>query len=212
MDMNKKISISGKKNALPQKRTMNLYVDEKTVNSPSVVIAVGVVVAVFIALFAKFAIIDRYAKLDAFRAEVNEVQQQLTLMQNKLAGFDEVQDQYRRYTDHYKTEEEASLVDRGDIIEIIEKNVMTVGKCPSINVKGNSVSIVVQVEALEEVATIRENLEACGRAKNVTVYTADWSESNVYESYFDELETVEAVNYVQASICFEATEGEEAAK
>ena len=210
--MKKTNMFSGKKSMYPQKRSMNLYVREKSVNSPSTVIATAIVLAVLITLFTRVGVLDRLDKVRDLRSSVRDTQAQLDLLQEELSDFDEVTEKYQRYTDRYLTDEEAGLVDRGEIISIVEKNVMKVGQCPSITIRGNAVSLVVQVSSLDEVATIREKLEACENVKDVTVYTADWSESNVYVSYGERFETEEPVSFVQASICFTAVSEEEATK
>lgn len=210
--MKKTGKASGKKGSYPQKRTMNLYIKEKSVNSPSTVIPVALVLAVFIALFTKIGVLDRMERVNQLRSSVREEQARLEQMQESLADFDEVKEKYQRYTGAHMTAEETELVDRGEIISIVEKNVMSVGKCPSVTIRGNSVSLIVQVSSLDEVATIREKLESCGKVKDVIVYTADWNEHNVYVSYGEMFVDEQPETFVQASICFVAIPGREAVK
>ena len=207
-----KMKISGGRNLYPQKRSMNLYVKERSVNSPSTVITTAVILAIFIALFTRIGVLDRLDKVRQLRQSVNDEKQELALLEEQLTDFDEVKEKYQRYTDHYLSDEELELVDRGEIISIVEKNVMSIGTCPSITIRGNSVSLVVQVSSLDEVATVREKLEACGKVRDVIVYTANWSESNVYVSYGEVLEDEAPKSFVQANICFTALTEKEAEK
>lgn len=208
--MKKEIRLFGNKDSYPQKKTMNLYQKERTANSPSVLILTALGLALFVFAFTRIGVLDRLDTVRKLRSSVREDQTRLEEYQDKLKDYAEIEEKYRRYTDTYLTEEEAGLVDRSELLEIIEKQVMTVGECPSITIRGNYVSLIVKVSSLEEVATIKEKLESSGKAKDVTVYTADWSGTD--ES--DEPETLimddERQLGVQTSICFTAVSGEEA--
>ena len=98
---------------------------------------------------------------------------------NKLKDYADVKERYYRYTDEFKTDEEAILFSRPAILDIITNSTGTQGTVQSFTVTDNDVNFVVYTSNLDEVAVIRQRLESMEDVHDVAVYSATKSENNV---------------------------------
>ena len=121
--------------SLPTKTTLNLIVPVSRQNKLYTVLPTAIIVALAIALFTKFAVIDRLDKVNKREAEVGALQTQVDKMNDELKDYDEVHENYYRYTTYFMTESEISVVDRVELLDILTK---TAGK----NVTLNAISVV----------------------------------------------------------------------
>ncbi len=191
---------------LPTKTTMNLYQKEVTDNSMSRVLPVALLLIVLILVFAKFGVFERLNDLSRLNGEVSKAEAELELFNNKLSDYNEVEGKYLRYTGSFMYLEESTLVDRLDIINLINKKVSNVGALINCSITGNTVSLEVSVGVLDDVRKIRRQLEDVSWVTNITVNTAsknaygrgaDVTAQIVFDVIYDEeidygLETVEA--------------------
>ena len=184
--------------SVPTKDTMNLFVKVKTDNSPSRVIPWAIVLLILIVLFCKFAVFDRLADLNEAEANLASAQTLYDNCQSELRDYPVVKEKYYRYTDEYKTDEEASLIDRATIIDIIDNASAGLGTVRSFNVSGNRVSGEVIASNLDQVSLFRQRLEAYDMVDNVSVYTANKNGSDgvycVASVVFDVIEAQETVS------------------
>jgi hypothetical protein len=111
-------------------------------------------------------------------------------------------------------EEEGTLVDRIKIIGLIGDNVSNIGEINSYIIAGNTVSLEVIVDTLDDVRLIRKQLEAVDWVGNITVNTATKSNSPagldkvVASIVFDVIYQGEFEASVDVSGTAEATGGE----
>jgi len=171
---------SRKKQAYPTKDTMNLVVHVKNDNSLSRVIPVAIILAILIIIFCKFAVIDRLAAVNQAESRLMESQSMLKNYEKQLEEYDSVREDYYKYTDSYKNAEEAALVERGTVIDVVQNAVGGSGNITSINVSGNTVSVMIYTTNLDQVSTIRQRLESFPNVEDVSVYTANKKDSEGY--------------------------------
>ncbi len=126
---------SKKKIKIPQKQTLNLLVREKTLAHPTRLIPILLLIALGAGLFAKFAVIARLDKVKQAEAELAELQNILDMTQNAYADYDEVEEEYNKYT--YENFDR-SLFDRIEILEMIKRRLFPVCTVQSLNISHNN--------------------------------------------------------------------------
>ena len=160
-----------KKNAVASKKTMNLAFHESSVN-PRKLIPLIVVLVVAILLLAKFGILDQLnKKVDAIN-EVSQKQANLATVNARLANYDEVAYQYGRYSYGWMTETESSLLDRMDILEILETIVCESAILEDFAVNNNILNANISGLSLDDTSALVKQLEADPRVQDVFVFTA----------------------------------------
>ena len=110
-----------KKNAVqyPSKKTMNFVHHQSGINLKKLIPAL-VLVLIIGALFAKFAILDPLAKRDVALGELTDKQTQLALINGKLTGYEELAQQYGRYSYGWMNETEVNMVSRMDVLRLVD--------------------------------------------------------------------------------------------
>ncbi len=171
----------GGKNAkakLPQKRTMNLAMIQNKDNSLKRVLPMAVILGIAIVIFCKVAVIDRIADLGEARQKYEQSRATLTSLETALEAYPEVHEKYLRYTDNYQNAEEYVIVNRIQLINMLDEVTSGLGSISSISVVDNSVSLEVTAANLDNVAAIKARLDAEELVQSVRVYTADTSDSD----------------------------------
>lgn len=158
--------------SLPTKTTLNLIVPVSRQNKLSTVLPTAIIVALAIALFTKFAVIDRLDKVNKREAEVGALQTQVDKMNDELKDYDEVHENYYRYTTYFMTESEISVVDRVELLDILTK---TAGKNVTLNaisVVNNKVSFAIDAPDLKTVGDFVDALNKSPKVVNAVVGNA----------------------------------------
>ncbi len=161
-----------KNSKLPSKKSMNLYQVEITDNSWQRVIPYAILIIVIVAAFTKLGVFQRISQLNKLSEQVSKAQSQLGEFNKSIEDYDDVKTDYIRYTDYYMLEEEGTLVDRIRIIDLIGNNVYNIGDIKSYAIAGNTVSLEIIVDTLDDVRVIGKQLEAVDWVGNITVNTA----------------------------------------
>ncbi len=151
---------------------MNLYQVEITDNSWQRVIPYAILIIVIVAAFTKLGVFQRISQLNKLSEQVSKAQSQLGEFNKSIEDYDDVKTDYIRYTDYYMLEEEGTLVDRIRIIDLIGNNVYNIGDIKSYAIAGNTVSLEIIVDTLDDVRVIGKQLEAVDWVGNITVNTA----------------------------------------
>lgn len=180
-----------KTSKLPSKKTMNLYQVEITDNSWQRVLPYALLIIVIVVAFTRFGVFQRMSQLNKLREQVSEAQIQLQELNKTLEDYDDVKTEYVRYTDDYMLDDEGKLVDRMRIIRLMDNNVSNIGEIKRYTIVGNTVSLEVIVDTLDDVRMIRKQLEAVDWVGNITVNTATKNVSST------------GLGYVVASIVFD---------
>ena len=160
----------GKKN-IAGKKTMNLAFHESSVNVKKLIPLILVIVIAALA-FVKFGILDQTAKKVAALNEVSAKQSQLAAINVKLSGYDELEQLYGRYSYGWMTEAESGLVDRMEVITILEKIIDKSAVIEDFAINYNILNVNISGLSLDQTSTLVKELEADPQVTSASVYTA----------------------------------------
>ena len=134
---------------IAHKRTMNFAYHKSVVDWKRLGIVLGIVLLVVI-LFLKFGIIDQIARKTDAQNLLSDCQNQLAIINTKMAKYNDLKAEYDRYTDARLNENETFLISRVDVLEIIEDYVMSYGTISNVRIRGNTVNMTIDGLSLEE--------------------------------------------------------------
>lgn len=167
--------MSRKGKAAPTKRTMNLYFRADRTTKPATIALYVLFVLVVLLGLSKVLVYDLWAKVDSARTSFAAVESQLDGVMKELSGYDEVKEQYQRYS---ATDEERELVDRMEVLALLDQAVGISARLDSVSVSGMSVQVQFQRVTLAETADIVRRLEASPIVERITVNTAATTEED----------------------------------
>lgn len=189
-----------KNDLYPSKVTLNLAMREKSPFSPLKLIPLLVLLLAAAALFSKFAVADRLAAVQRVQADLNALQQHKAELEESTAGYDELLEEYNRYSISWMTEEESQLVLRGDLLALIEEELMPKSQVRSISISGNVISVELGGITLDDTAHLVQRLYQLPSVSNVAVYTASTkTESGDQASVFMVITTTQSEEGGQGS-------------
>ena len=168
----KKVPKTKKTPALPSKKTMNFVHHESSFN-PKKVLPLAIVVVLVAGLFAKFGIMDQLDKKTAAYNDLAQRQEQLAVVNAKLAGYDELEKQYGRYSYGWMDESEVNMVSRMDVLALVEKKISPAAVIENIAVNGNVLTLNIHGITLEQASAMVKSLEESEMVTSATVYNAD---------------------------------------
>ena len=180
----KKVPKTKKTPALPSKKTMNFVHHESSFN-PKKVLPLAIVAIVVIAVFAKFGIMDQLDKKTAAYNDLAQRQEQLAVVNAKLAGYDELAKQYGRYSYGWMDESEVNMVSRMDVLALVEQKISPAAVIENIAVNSNVLTLNIHGITLEQASAMVKSLEESEMVTSATVYNADAAtaeEANIFLS------------------------------
>ena len=182
-----------KKNAVqyPSKKTMNFVHHQSGINLKKLIPAL-VLVLIIGALFAKFAILDPLAKRDVALGELTDKQTQLALINGKLTGYEELAQQYGRYSYGWMNETEVNMVSRMDVLQLVEQEIATKAIIDNMAVNNNVLTLNIHGITLEQASTMVRSLEERGLVESATVYNAVAEQAEEAEIFMSIIMTKEA--------------------
>lgn len=160
-----------KKKVVASKSTMNLTCHKNSFQ-PKRMIPLLLVIILVGALFAKFGFLDLIDKKSLAYSNLAQKQETLSAVNAQLTGYDELAAQYGRYSYGWLTETEASLVDRMDLLEILETTVSPVATVKDFAINNNIVAVNLADITLEKTSDLVKKLESDPRIQSVAVYSA----------------------------------------
>jgi len=158
--------------ALPSKKHINLCLKEKSSINPLVALIAIILIIAGAAAFSKFGVMDRLSEVDRLNGEVNTRQYELDAMNTLLESYDEVYEEYSRYSVSWMNEEERNLVSRTEALSLIDEIVAKSTSVTRITISGNSVSAELFGITLADTSSLVDELKARDNVKDVMVYTA----------------------------------------
>lgn len=182
-----------KKNAVqyPSKKTMNFVHHQSGINLKKLIPAL-VLVLIIGALFAKFAILDPLAKRDVALGELTDKQTQLALINGKLTGYEELAQQYGRYSYGWMNETEINMVSRMDVLQLVEQEISTKAIIDNMAVNNNVLTLNIHGITLEQASTMVRSLEERGLVESAAVYNAVAEQAEEAEIFMSIILTKEA--------------------
>lgn len=168
----KERSISLGRGKMPSKRTINLAQIGVERIDPKLAAAGIILIILAAALFSKFLVVDRLMAMYRANSEVRQMQTNLEAEYSRIAGFGGLEEEYAHYTYAGMTQEELSLVDRAQIINMIQRETENADNEISWSVSGNILTLTVAGRDLQEINMIARRLEGYDLVDTCTVTTA----------------------------------------
>ena len=157
-----------KKAKYPTKTSMNLfYKPDRTTKLSTVALYVLFIVVIVVGL-AKFMVYDLWMEKETAERNLAAAQSELDDAMLQVSDYDEVHQRYIRYS---ATDEERSLVDRMDVLAMLDD---AVGKAAmdSVSINGARAQIQVSNVTLTQTAEIVSRLQESPMVANIVVNTA----------------------------------------
>lgn len=176
--MQKEFYFTGtKKDTYPTKNTINLYYKEDKTTRPSTIALYVLFFAVVLLALAKLLIFDMLIVLNDKKVTYEKNQSYLENQLVYLKDYNEINDEYNRYSFSYLTEDEV-VCDRLEVVAMLEETVFKQATADSVIVTENVVSLSYQGLNLEETASLVKALEEYEIVEKVDVNTASLNSSD----------------------------------
>lgn len=158
-----------KKTAYPVKRSMNLFYKPDRTTKPATIALYALFILVCLLGLGKFLVYDLWAETAQARRTLAAAEEERSGVMAQLADYSEVRERYNRYA---ATEEERELLDRMEILALLDEAVGATADMESISVSANTVQLQFSGVPLAETARIVKKLEASPLVASTTVSTA----------------------------------------
>ena len=185
--------IKSKKSAvqMPSKKTMN-FVHHQSSFSLKKVLPIILVIVIVGAIFAKLGFIDPLAKKTAAYNELTLKQEQLAAINTKLAGYNELANEYGRYSYGWMNETEVSMVSRMDVLRLVEEEIASKAYIDNLAVNNNVLTLNIHGITLEQASAMVKSLEERGLVESAAVYNAVAEDAEEAEIFMSIILTKEA--------------------
>lgn len=174
MRLDKKLWGSGstKGSRYPSKTTMNMAQAPEPGTKLGNMVVYGILAVLLLVLVGRFAIYDQYAAAAAAESQAAGLQQQAEQLRSGLADYQAVSDGYARYSYGYQDETEASLVDRLQMLDTVDRYVAPFGTVSSVTIADNTASITLSSPTLDDTGALVSGLKKLDSVSDVSVNTA----------------------------------------
>ena len=172
--------LGGKKLVTQSKVTMNFARHKSDFNLGKVAF-VALIIIVATLLFTKFAILDPLDQKTQALNELSSKQTQMDILNAKLAGWDELQALYGRYSYGWMTEDETNLVERMDILRLMEKKILPRARIEDFSISQNVLTVNLEGITLEQTSSLVTLLEEDPLVQSATVYKASNDDDAIKE-------------------------------
>ena len=165
--------LKGKKARYPEKRSMNLFYKPDRTTKPATVALYALFAAVCLLGLSKILIYDVWEETNRARREFEAEQDKLNNVMLELRDYDEIKERYVRYA---ATEEEEALVDRMEILAMLEEAMGATASLESISISGSTVDVRFFSATLADIAQIVNRVEESPVVAGTMVNTASTTE------------------------------------
>lgn len=163
-----------RKPGYPVKTSMNLFYKPDRTTKPATA-ALYVLFALTCLLgLSKLLVYDLWAENQAAQKALSAVQAQLDSAMLQLSDYSEVQERYSRYS---ATEEEQSLVDRMEVLDLLDAAVTGSARLDHVSIRGDTVQVQFSGVTLSQTAQIVRTLESAPIVAGTVVNTAATTEN-----------------------------------
>jgi len=143
---------------LSSKKTMNFARHQSSFNIRKV-LPVLLLLLIAFAAFVKVAIMDPTEdKVHAYNVLAYK-QAQLAAANEKLAGYEALQQEYGRYSYGWMNENEINTVNRIEILELVEQKISPAAEIANLSISNNVLTLNISGLTLEEASTMVINIE-----------------------------------------------------
>ncbi len=157
---------------LPSKRTMNLYIKVKDGNSWQVFVPLAIFLALVVLCIYRLGVVDRLNKLNDLQQQNSQLEAQLNTLNEQIAKYPELEEEYRRFTTGYLREDEQGLLKRSRIFDMIDECTTNLATVKSISIENNQVGLVVDLVSLNDIEVLQDRLNALQNVDEIKVSTA----------------------------------------
>lgn len=163
----------GKRVRYPEKRNMNLFYKPDRTTKPATVALYALFAMVCLLGLCKILVYDVWEETNQARRALETEQEKLNGVMLQLRDYDEVKERYVRYA---ATEEERALVDRMEVLAMLEEAMGGATSMDSISISGSTVQLQFSGATLAEIAQIVNRVEASPIVAGTMVNTAATTE------------------------------------
>lgn len=161
--------MSKRKAAYPAKRSMNLYYKPDRTTKPATVMLYVLFTLACLLGLGKFLVYDVWMETQEAQRTLAAAEEQLESVNLELTDYGEVWERYSRYS---ATEEERDLIDRMEVLALLDQAVGATATMDTLSVSGSTVQIQFSGVTLAQTARIVNALEASPIVAYTMVNTA----------------------------------------
>ena len=176
---------------VPSKQTINFAHQAKKVDPVRLVLFI-VLALVVLAAAVKFGVLDQEAKRAVAESQLADKQAQMDEINAKLGGYDELAAKYGRYSYGWMNENETGLVNRMDVLKLLEDQVMRAAIVEDFSISDNVLTLNIHGITLERASSIVKELENSPLVKSASVYSASAEEAQEASIFMSVILTKEA--------------------
>ncbi len=160
--------------AYPAKRSMNLFYKPDRTTKPATIALYVLFVLVCLLGLGKFLVYDVWVETTEAQQALAAAERQLEDVQLELTDYGEVWERYSRYS---ATEEERDLIDRMEVLALLDEAVGTTADMDAVSIGGSTVQLQFSGVTLAQTAQIVSALEASPIVAYTMVNTAATTQS-----------------------------------
>ena len=178
------------KKVYPSKKMINLAMKDAPSIKFGVAFPLILLILALAGVFSKFAVIDRFERVREAEAAVAALQSQKTSLEKYTENYNDVQNEYVRYSTKWMTDAESGTVPRMDMLALMEKELASSYRILDLAANGNVVSLKVAGGTLDEIAKVVTKLYAREDVTNVELSSATNKETYTITNDAGKSETV----------------------
>ena len=166
------------------KRTMNFVHHKKEFNVMKVVPVVAVLAAA-LSVFVRVGFLDMLDQKTIAYRNLASKQERLAAINTRLVDYEELASQYGRYSYGWMSEAEISLVNRLDVLNLVEQEITPYATLENFAVNNNVLTLNIHGITLENASAMVNRLEQSPFVINATIYSAnaaDGQEASIFLS------------------------------
>lgn len=168
----KQTATRAKKGAVKEtKRTMNFVHHESAFNLTKVLI-IALVAVICLLVFTKYGFTEPMEERSRAHYQLSQKQDELAQIQQRLSEYNELEQRYGRYSYGWMNESEINLVNRMDVLELVEKEIASRAFVENFAVNNNVLTMNIYGITLEEASTIVNRLESNALVTSASVNSA----------------------------------------
>lgn len=156
------------KDSYPTKTSMNFIVDNSSKYNKVSLVCFGIFIVTLL-LFTKFGVIDTLSKTSKLESDYNSTQSSIDELNASLSNYDEVLEKYNEMVGDFLTENEANSLNRTDIIDMLDEDVLPYVDITNFNITGNQISVYTDVTDLNTVSRVLSALQNDDRTAYVSI-------------------------------------------
>lgn len=186
-----------KKASYPRKQSMNLYYKpDRTTKPATVALYVLFAIACLLGL-GKVLIYDLWEETRQAQRTLASAEAELNDTMLELRDYDEIKERYNRYS---ATEEEDALIDRMEVLALLDEAVGTAATMNTVSINGDTVQLQFSGVTLAKTAQIVRELEASPIVKSTEVNTASTTQEEIIPDYNSGLVRTNVLIYLQKEV------------